>query len=194
MPMPAPTQQLANDAIALQLQAATLPSTNAKGKLEEAISLLEEENLPPHHQPYASLLHSLFLCALGAQDWAHALNVALITRRCVEPVQYPLPWHPIRVVKSWVLLRLLVHIATLDAKSEGTLGTLGGLGVNYLLLSQGLWKQVNDGVAKSHGGHSRLAREVRLFGEEIGAEGSKADDERLEFEWAKIEKMAESLR
>ena len=194
MAMSAATQQLANDAIALQLQAAALPSMDAKGKLEEAISRLKGENFPPHHQPYASLLHSLFLCALGAQDWAHALKVALVTRRCIEPVQYPLPWHPIRVVKSWVLLRLLVHIATLAAESEEALGDLRGLDVNYILLSRGLWKRVNDDVAKSHGGHSRLAREVKSFGGEIGAEGSKADDEGLELEWAKIEKMAETLR
>ena len=186
-----PIQRLVNDAIVLQHQAAALSPLEASTKLEEGMSLLQRDEFPPSHQPYASLLHSTFLSALAAQDWARALKYATLTTRDVEPIQYPLPWHPIRLVRKWVLLRLLVHIATLDAENDETVKVLKKLNINHVLVSQGLWKELRNEVAKSHGDDTRFAREIQTFGEEIGAVASSIRDRELELEWAKVARAAD---
>ncbi|KAG8530818.1 uncharacterized protein KY384_004175 [Bacidia gigantensis] len=106
-------QRLWADVTELQSGAASLPPLEAVEKLRSALKILKKEDYLPSQQPFAAVLHSFFLNAVACQDWLRALKCAVNAARQVEPVQYPVEHHPVRVVRKWVLLKLVVQIVGL---------------------------------------------------------------------------------
>ena len=165
------------------------PEEGAKN-LKAALALLEP--FPPHWQPYTSVLHSAFLNALACQLWPLALRYALVACFNIEPIHYPLHWHPIRVVRKWVLLRLILQIAALAQTRDKSVKVLERFEVDWKIVTKRLWVEVDGGVELSHGRESGFAREVRVFGEESGIAGRVLDKAELERQWLKLRAIADS--
>ena len=186
------TQQFVDRAVELQNEASTVSPVEGLGKLKKALSLLRKQGYSTSRQPYPALLHSCFLTAVACEDWVFALITAVQSHLHVEPMQYLSSWHPIRVVRQWVLLRLVVHIASLEAAHDGSIKALETFYVNWMLISKGLWQDVSEGVMKSHG-VGKFSQQIAVFGEEMGIAGPKVNDEELVGEFRKLEKLAEKI-
>ncbi|KAL8795552.1 MAG: hypothetical protein Q9195_001973 [Heterodermia aff. obscurata] len=129
--------------------------------LTHAVSILE--SLPPqrpsHVYPYPDVLHEMKHAAIGSQDWALALKYAFRFYHDIDPVQYPLSWHPVRVVHGWVMLRIMTQCATWDIFNEAGGGARI---VEWHYVFRKLWKEVMEAVGKSHGDDSALVKEMNF--------------------------------
>lgn len=183
--------QLGNRALRLQAQAIKLSPSEAATQLKSALELLSE--CPPYRQPYATIQHNAFINAVASQEWLWALKYALKAYFLIEPVHYPLSWHPVRVVRKWVLLRLVIQIAGTIQGDGDLVKALDHFKVDWRIVIEGLWKEVSDGVELSHGGASSFAEEVKTMGQECGIRGTHVSVETTEREWVKLRKIADEI-
>ena len=174
--------------VELQAEASTLSPDRAAALLESALGLLGQ--YPPHRQPNPSILHTAFLNALATQSWAIALSYALKAYFFIDPLHHRLSWHPVRVVRKWVLLRLVTRIAGLVSEGDGSIKGLEKFGINWQIVAMGLFQEVTDGVSHSHGSSSPFTTEVKAFGKDAGMGREKCERDFLE-EWAKLRKVAD---
>lgn len=176
-------------AVGLQAEASTLPPDRAAALLKRALGFLGQH--PPHRQPNPSILHTAFLNAIATQSWAIALSYALKAYFFIDPLHYQLSWHPVRVVRKWVLLRLVTQIAGLVSEGVDGIKGLEKFGINWQIVAVGLFQEVSDGAPLSHGSNSPFIAEVKAFGEGAGMGREKLARGLLEEEWAKLRKVAD---
>ena len=176
-------------AVGLQAEASTLPPDRAAAMLKSALGLLGQ--YPPHRQPNPSILHTAFLNAIATQSWATALSYALKSYFFIDPFHHRLSWHPVRVVRKWVLLRLVTQIAGLVSEGDGSVKGLEKFGIDWQIVAMGIFREVSDGVSHSHGSDSPFTAEVKAFGEGAGLGREKLENGLLEAEWAKLRRVAD---
>lgn len=179
-------------AVAIQAAASTLPPDREAALLKRALSFLSQ--YPPHRQPNPSIFHTAFLNAIGTQSWAIALSYALKAYFFIDPLHYQLSWHPVRVVRKWVLLRLVTQIIALVSAGDGRIKWLEKFGIDWQIVAMGFFQEVSDGAPLSHGSDSPFAAEVKAFGEGAGMGREKVKRILLEEEWAKLRKVADDQR
>ncbi|KAL6720726.1 hypothetical protein ACLMJK_002651 [Lecanora helva] len=178
-------------AIELQNEAATKPPNEATALLKTSLSLFKP--YPPYQQPHPTILHTAFLNAITVSNYPLALSYALRAYFHIDPIRYPLPWHPVRVVRKWVLLRCVVQIAALISE-DGDVGTkekLEKFGIDWQVVAVGLFQEVEEGVGRSHGVGSGFAEEVRGFGEGVGVRGGSVERGVVEEMWGRLRRVAE---
>ncbi|KAL9100231.1 MAG: hypothetical protein Q9163_004370 [Psora crenata] len=178
---------LSTRALQLQAEAAVSSAWEAAPKFKAALELLA--SYPPSRQPYSSILHDAFLNAIACRSWPLALQRALKAYFDIDPVHYPLSWHPLRLVRKWVLLRSVAHVARLASEGAESVKVLERFAVEWRMVAEGLWKEVSDGVEMSHGKQNSFAEEIRLFGNGIGMGGPGLGKEEMEREWVKLRKI-----
>lgn len=176
-------------AVGLQAEASSLPPDRAAALLKSTLGFLVQ--YPPHRQPNPSILHTAFLNAVATQSWATALSYALKAYFFIDPLHYRLSWHPVRVIRKWVLLRLVTQIAGLVSEGVNSIKGLENFGINWQIVAMGLFQEVSEGAPFSHGSDSTFTTEVRAFGEDAGMGREKLERGLLEEEWAKLRKVAD---
>lgn len=184
-----------------ELQAKAINSSPQEAGKQWNAALDKLRDYPPHRQPHASILHFAFLNATACQNWVLALRRALAAYFFIEPVHYPKTWHPIRVVRKWVLLRLVMQIAMYLGENEQSMKDLKHSGIYWHLVAMGLWTEVDGNVDMSHGRESSFGTEVSKFGQDMGIIGSGPEARKLQRElpradiqkqWMQLRKMAGS--
>lgn len=175
-------------ALGLQAEASTLPPDRAAVLLQSALGSLVQ--YPPHRQPNPSILHTAFLNAIATQSWAVALSYALKAHFLIDPSHHRLSWHPVRVVRKWVLLRLVAQIAGLVSEGDGSVRGLEKYGIDWQSIARDLFHEVSDGAHRSHGNNNPFTVEVKAFGEGAGI-GSEKRARDVSKEWAKLRKAAD---
>ena len=178
-------------ALDLESQATKLSPNEAATQLESALERLRR--YPTHRQPYANIQQKAFLNALTRQDWLGALKFALEAYLYIEPVHYPSSWHPVRVVKTWVLLKLIMNIAALTHKGDDCVRAIDRLEIDWDIVIVGLWNEVRDGVEMSHGEANPLAEGVKAAGQEMELGAADINIKTKEREWGKIRDLAGRL-
>ena len=176
-------------ALELQAEASTLAPDQAAALLKRALDSLGQ--YPSHQQPNPSILHTAFLNAVTTQSWATALRYALKAYFFIDPMHHGLSWHPVRVVRKWVLLRLVTQITGLLIEGDSSVKALGKFGINWRTVATGLFQEVIDGAPYSHGNDSPFTAEVKAFGAGVYMGREKSDKELLEVEWAELRKVAD---
>ena len=101
-------------------------------------------------------------------------------------------WHPVRVVRKWVLLRVVVNVASLANEGHESVRALERYSVDWQVVGIGLGREVESGVRLSHGGDSTFAEEVKGFLEGVGINGREVEGKRLEEEWLKSRKVGDA--
>ncbi|MCJ1449797.1 hypothetical protein MMC28_000125 [Mycoblastus sanguinarius] len=182
-------QKIEARAIAMQAEAAKLPAENAAHVLKSALDVLQP--YPPHRQPYPSILHTVFLNAITSQSWPTALNYTLKAYFFIDPVHHPLNWHPVRIVRKWVLLRLVVQIAGLVSENDDSVKAMENFGIDWQIVAVGLYREIADGVIFSHGRESPFADQVKALGEGTGIVGASVGRKRVTEEWGTLRKVAD---
>ena len=136
-------------------------------------------------------MHNTLLNAVTRSDWATAVRCALRAYYDIEPVHYPLEWHPVRVVRKWVLLKLLGSLILDVHEGHPSVQGLREASVEWAIIGAELWTEIMKGVKLSHGEDCSLAQKVRLLGHESNFPEIMADRERKwgmysQREWAKV--------
>ncbi|KAK6336368.1 hypothetical protein TWF696_001929 [Orbilia brochopaga] len=148
-----------NEAVAL----ATLVSTSIYVKRQEGIkdrsiptmlkllkSLYGTRLLPPSYHPIPKLHQDLRTDYIIAGDWSAGLKHLLTLYVRVFPVIYATPYHPVRVVRTFTLAMVLIHVAVSTPEGFGE--------IDFTKLMYGLLVEVCGNVDKSHGENSSFAR------------------------------------
>jgi len=168
----------------LKAKAANALLSRAKSEVDphRALDLLSQARLllgvePLHVYPCPAILHQQFLCALSLQDWTSALKNALNTYFVTDPLLFPQAHHPVRVVHTWVLLRLLVQVAEVVSSGQAGAEIEGLREVRWEVVIYGLWKRLKETVEQSHGKGSTFEREVMAFGEQLTEGGRVMEGE-----------------
>ena len=177
-------------ALRLQAEASTLPLHQAANLLQSAIGLLDQ--CPPHQQPKSSILHTAFLNAVAIGSWAIALRYALKAYFFVDPLHHRLSWHPVRVVRKWVLLRLVIHIAGLVSEEDSSIREIEKVGIDWQLVADGLFREISEDAPYSHGNNSPFTAEVKVFGESVGMGKGKSEKGSFEEERVKLRQVADN--
>ena len=163
------------------------------------ISLVPE--MPYYRQPYAKLRADYVLACLATKDYLSAFKHSLVIYFHVDPVHFPQPFHPVRVVHKWTLFRLVLQVANMWQEGDAGLTRLVeeyGLNLGTILL--GLSMEVEGNVAKGHGQESKFGVLVKRKMEQlrtdmrgVGAgQGPQAQD--LEEQWNKLRKIASEVK
>ena len=68
-------------------------------------------------------------------------------------------------MRKWVLLRLVVQVAQLVSENGPSVRSLAGVDIDWQIVVRELLRQVEEGVARSHGVGSKFEQEVNVLGE-----------------------------
>lgn len=127
----------------------------------------------PALAPYPLILQNIYLAYLDTQSWIPALICLLSLALHTDPFTYPVPHHPVRVVRLYTIARLFKHISTLTpaeflgavgSENRDILRTFTDIGnrVEYEDILQVLMAIVSEEVGRSYGEGSWFAREVEV--------------------------------
>ncbi|MCJ1469277.1 hypothetical protein MMC07_007910 [Pseudocyphellaria aurata] len=153
---------------------------------------------PPYEYPLPKVHQQIILAGICMGQLHLAITHALVMYFYVDPVLYPMNFHPVRVVHEWVLVQLLSALLAKGEKERQATGKMGGMCERYSDLNapvvvSSLWQDVDQGVKRSHGSDSVFAAQVRQWGEQHGCAtvASAITAKEREREWAKLRKLAD---
>ncbi|KAH0545069.1 hypothetical protein FGG08_000840 [Glutinoglossum americanum] len=178
-----------------------LDPENVIKPLRNSLAILRETQVwPVTRQPLPSILHSLAIQFLALQQWAQSLGYMLKIYFDIDPLLFPQPWHPERVMHHLRLTMLVLHLADLSGNNHPSVKELEQYGLEYGVIIWGLLYEMNGNVDKSHGKESRFARTVKSKFEELRVDMARGGNElhrtvsqsALDTEWAKMRKIAAS--
>jgi hypothetical protein len=116
---------------------------------------------PLHRQPYATIRAELANAFMDKQQYVPAFVHSLIMYFDIDPVLYPQPIHPVRVVHKWALLKLTIELADVASSEEGESRDLEEkYNLDWRIIVVGLYMQIEYTVRLSHGTESRFAHRV----------------------------------
>lgn len=186
-----------------------LKSFNQSAKMtfdppEEMLPILVQTMLafsplqPPYKYPLPQVHQQIILAGICMGQLHLAITHALVMYFYVDPVLYPMTFHPVRVIHGWVLVRLLTTLLVEGERERQATGKVLGMCAHYSDLNApvvvgGLWQDVDKGVQRSHGSDSVFAAEVRQWGEQHGCAvvASTIAAKERQREWAKLRKLAD---
>lgn len=170
--------------------------------LKEANALFSSHNkhYPPHRYPRPSIHAQILLTSLDTCNWNLAFRHSLVVYFHIDPVHYVPRWHPVRVVHTWVALRLAMQMANPslpDDEGSATSATAAvsewRRRVDWAVVIWGLWRQVSEDVVKSHGSNTTFAIEVQVFGSGTALFRMEFPQEEKEREWSRLRALADEV-
>lgn len=153
-------------------------STASKGeaalmKNQDLMRILRDTDVwPDIRQPYPALRHEYFLGCLNLQKYSDAFYHGLKTYFEINPMLYPAPYHPLRVVHTFSLARLAI-VFVMDATTNPEMDPAGTIkfareqGYDFAPLVYKLVKDAKDNVNKSHGEDNSFTKMVNEKWEEV---------------------------
>ena len=115
---------------------------------------------PVYRQPFAALRDELIVNLLETGNYAVAWAQCAKRYKHTQPVLYPVPFHPVRVVQTWQMAMLAAYFA---GEEDG----ISAPGANMGLIAMMLTKQVLDASVLSHGPNSAFTKSVNGKAEEM---------------------------
>ncbi|KZF23795.1 SET domain-containing protein [Xylona heveae TC161] len=174
----------------------------AFNKLEYAMQFMRKRShlWSFDRQPWPSMRQRMSVSCISLGKWDLALGHSLRTYFDVDPILFPPPFHPVRLVHKWTLTMLVLHISQLSAEKDPSVERLQDLDLNYGKIIWGLMIEVENNVDLSHGPKSTFAGIVKEKFEEIRTDMTRKDNAKLHFsrddldaEWKKLREVASQL-
>lgn len=189
------------------LQSATKdPSpTSANQRLREAVTAMKDSAIwPLERQPSPAIRQELATNYLSQAKWVEAFKHLLKIYLYIDPILYPESWHPSRVVHTWTLTTLMIHLVCLSQDEPDRVRELERFKIDYGAVLLGFVLDVVANVPKSHGPSgtftAKVAKEladINLNFDLSGKGPSAADVEsvhrQLEPEWPKLRAIADTV-
>ena len=172
-------------------------------ELQEGLRVIESmaPQTPYHRQPYAKLRADYILACLATKDYLSAFMHSLVVYFYIDPVHFPQPFHPLRVVHNWTLFRLVLQVANLWQEGDvGLKGLVDKYELNFGTILIGLSMEVEGNVARGHGPESKFGILVRRKMAQLrtdmrgvgSGQGPQVQD--VEEEWEKLRRIADGVQ
>lgn len=161
------------------------------------VTCFQSKMWPLYRQPYAALRDDLIVAYLTSGEppkFVAAFQHAVRRYFEIDPILYPQPFHPVRVVHIWTLLMLALWLASapedcpMDAMKFLEIGIDLGVVIFNLLL------EANAEVHKSHGRSSKFAQTVLKKFEEVRMDMSRGDPRIIDEVTRRREEQWKTLR
>jgi SET domain len=155
---------------------------------------------PRIRQPMPSIMQQIQHDKLQAKNWLSAKPAMLETYFTTDPIMFPQPHHPVRVVHTWTLAQVFMQIqaASHPIYNQTSIQVVPEL-LDIVVIIWALLKEVYSQVDKSHGKNSHFAGVIQGKLDEVGLElargGRNVDlsDTNVEKQWNALRKMAQRV-
>lgn len=160
---------------------------------------------PEYRQPLASLRDEAFMSLITPQARLLSLAFKYGWKLYFEihPIQYPQPFHPVRIIHKWRLALLTIalgsYLAAPSEKDRNPVEKLVKEGVDFGAVLIGLFMEFQDNVKRSHGSDCEFARQSFAKINEVKADMTRggtvmfqAAHGNIEKQWKILRKMAAS--
>lgn len=134
---------------------------------------------PLHRQPWPTIRHGMITDFIEAGNYQMAFVLGLNQYFHVDPMVYLEPIHAVRVVHTWMLVKLAVYLGDPQDNPSFNAMTLLDMDLDLGALCYGLLFEVCENVTKSHGKDSSFARTVKLKFEELKTDMTRGDPNML---------------
>ncbi|KAL8903325.1 MAG: hypothetical protein Q9171_007442 [Xanthocarpia ochracea] len=182
----------------LQISAENATSEEKFKLLDEAMKLFGSYKsiYPLWRYPWPSIRNEMRLLQWSLDHWSVAAVHALKAYFFIDPVLYPIPWHPVRIQRVFVFLKLLHELqyqifASTDNGHEIE-RDLKRYSINWLSVNKGLEQEIEAAIPKAFGTDSSFAEEYRRL-----PKSESPERYGLRMDWAgeraKLEKAAGEL-
>ncbi|KAL8777903.1 MAG: hypothetical protein Q9194_002292 [Teloschistes cf. exilis] len=165
--------------------------------LKQAAALFRphEDAYPLWRYPRSLINYYLELISIDLGHWLSALGYALKAYLYIEPVQYRLSWHPIRTVRTFVLLKIIVEAGY--QSNEGPVshlykGALQQFGTDWPLVIAALAGEIDAAIPQGFGMESSFAAEFKSFRDNV-SQHPKPGKEAWQKERVKLNQLAKEL-
>ena len=187
--------RIEEEAFSLNEHAKGQSPLNASVSLEEGMKLLKGTGVwPTTRQPYQALRQQYSVALISSQSWIAALQHLVKVYFQIDPILFPETFHPVRIVHTWTLALLLLHISGLPSSETADLRSLDEDGLDLGRVLWVLLKEIEANVDKSHGESSRFAVIVRQKANQVKADMRRAGFELPSTRPESVERILNSLR
>ncbi|KAL8992309.1 MAG: hypothetical protein Q9169_007201 [Polycauliona sp. 2 TL-2023] len=136
--------------------------------LNQAMSLFApyKDSYPAWRHPWPSIRNDMGLLQWNLDHWSTATLHALKSYFFIDPILYPTTWHPIRIQRVLVLLKLIRELqyqihASPDDNGDQVEGELKEYNIIWLAVNKGLASEIEAAIPKAFGVESSFAEEYR---------------------------------
>ncbi|KAI4177949.1 MAG: hypothetical protein LQ343_000033 [Gyalolechia ehrenbergii] len=145
------------------------------GLLGKAMGLFYaiKDMYPLWRYPWPTIRHAVTLAQMTLEHWYEALGHALKGYFYIEPVLYPTTWDPLRTMRTFLLVKIMVEIEYNKSQSQDAGSALGNLDryqINWPVAISGLMAEVQAAIPKGFGTDSGFAREFEQLRRGVGLE------------------------
>ncbi|KAL8952077.1 MAG: hypothetical protein Q9222_001988 [Ikaeria aurantiellina] len=149
---------------------------------------------PIWRYPGPSIRHELQIAHMELGNWSAALAHALKVYFHIEPVLYPLKWHPQRIVQTYVLLKIILEMVyhmSQGIHSE-SVEKLEKYKLDWAAVVMGFMKEIETAIPQGFGSDTSFARDFQEFQKNVPTQyfGWEAE---WQLERAKLKKIADEL-
>ena len=163
-------------------------------ELEETMALfaVHKGHYPYWRQPWPSMRHQMKLAAISRQNWSEAIGHSLKAYFHIDPFLFPTKWHPVRIVGTYVLLKLVMEVSfwILGPEEDRSVQEcLDRYQVDWVTVAWYLMQEVDEHIGKSHGVESAFAKDFNQL-KENGVPKPRSKTV-IDIEWTKLRKIAD---
>ncbi|KAL9005739.1 MAG: hypothetical protein Q9188_001496 [Gyalolechia gomerana] len=145
------------------------------GLLGQAMGLFHtvKDMYPLWRYPWPTIRHAVILAQMTLEHWYEALGHALKSYFFIEPVLYPITWDPLRAMRTFLLVKIMIEIEYNKSQSQdagSALGNLDRYDINWPVAISALMAEVQTAIPKGFGTDSGFAREFEQLQRGVGLE------------------------
>lgn len=139
----------------------------AQTSLMTMLGILSGSGMFPYYrQPFAAIRADLLTSSLADRDWRSALGMMIRIHFDIDPVLYPQPFHPVRIVHTWALTKLLLYLYS--ERDDPVTTEMVRQDFDFVVV---IWKLLHDElvpyVGMSHGTSSRFSLLVVMMASDV---------------------------
>ena len=136
--------------------------------LKQAMSLFgsHKDTYPVWRHPWPAIRDDIRLLQWNLNHWSTATLHGLKSYFFIDPILYPVPWHPIRIQRVLVLLKLIQELqcqmyASPENNGDQIEGELKKYDIMWLTVNKGLAEEIETAIPKAFGLESGFAEEYK---------------------------------
>lgn len=181
-----------DDISKLEAEGLRLYSLSEKASPLERIGLLDQamglfcavkDVYPIWRYPWPTIRHALVLAHMTLENWYEAFGHALKGYIFIEPVLYPILWEPLRTIKTFLLVKIMIEIEYNKSQARDTGNAAEELNkshINWPVAISGLIAEIYAAIPKGFGADSSFAREFDQL-----RKGVALEDDRWKAIWGR---------
>lgn len=199
------TKMSTNEILQLEREGRRLQALSEDAEQQEQVEILSKalkmfrpykDIYPLWRSPWPAINFNMNLVRLGLGHWIMALAHGLKAYFYTEPVLYPLEWHPVRTVRTFVLLKIIFELGYQVNEGPNRVQfqeALKKYNVDWPVVIAALGDEINAAIPRGFGTESSFAAAFKPCWEGILSDQAKMGKDRWEGERGKLKALADDL-